>query len=159
MTTAATDRGPSTSTIFRVIFTAAAALLVLYGIYKARSVILSVVIAGFLAVGLDPGVRRLERWGLKRGQSVAAIFLALVLTLAGFALAVVPPLVKQVANFATNLPTYVQDLGDRNPRIQKFIEDHDLADRLRTATKNAPKLIAGSLGGAIGVAGSILASI
>ncbi len=151
--------GPSTATIFRVVFTAAAAVLVLLGLYRARSVVVVVLVAAFLAVGLDPAVRRLEGWGLKRGHAVAAIFVAVLVALVGFLLAVVPPLASQVTNFATNLPQYVEDLAETNPRIKHFVEEQDIAARLESATNSAPTAIAGSIGGVLGVAGSLVASI
>ena len=81
---ARTGEGPSTGTIFRVVFTAAAALLVLYALYRVRAILLLVFVAAFLAVGLDPAVRWLEAKGLRRGLAVAIIFGATVLTFLGF---------------------------------------------------------------------------
>ncbi|MBW3594699.1 MAG: AI-2E family transporter [Actinobacteria bacterium] len=151
--------GPSTGTIFRVVFTAAAAALLLYSLYRVRSVLLLVFVAAFLAVGLDPAVAWLERKGLKRGLAVAVIFLTLVLSIVGFIAAVVPPLVEQVANFATNLPEYIDDLANRNERIAEYVRDNDIADRLRDSVEQAPTQIGGSLGTVAGVAGSVLGKI
>ena len=150
---------PSTGTVFRVVFTAAGALLLLYALYRVRSIILLVIVAGFLAVGLDPAVRWLERRGLKRGLAVAVIFGSTVLVFVGFAAAVVPQLVHQVSQFATNLPNYVQDLADKNPRIKEFVEQNDLAEKLRDATKSAPSIIGGSLGTVVGFAGSVIGGL
>jgi len=151
--------GPTTGTVFRVVFATAAAVLVLYCLYRVRSVLLLVFVAGFLAVGLDPAVSWLERKGLKRGLAVAAIFLALVCAVGGFVAAVVPPLVEQVTNFATDLPDYIDDLAERNQRIADYVRDNNIADRLRDAVGQAPTQIGGSLGTVAGVAGSVLAKI
>lgn len=155
----AAREGPSTATIFRVVFTAAAASLVLYALYRVRSVLLLVVVAAFLAVGLDPAVRWLERRGLKRGQAVAAIFAAVAFVLAGFIAAVIPPLVRQVSEFATNLPDYVQNLARRNDRIAEFVQDNDIAEKLRDTTRQVPTAIGGSLGTVLGFAGSVLGAV
>ncbi|MDQ3645571.1 MAG: AI-2E family transporter [Actinomycetota bacterium] len=157
--TTRTSEGPSTGTIFRVVFTVAAALLLLYALYIVRSVLLLVFVAGFLAVGLDPAVRRVEARGVKRGIAVAAIFLGVVLFIGAFFGAVLPPLVNQVASFATDLPEYVQDLADRNPRVEEFVTEHDVADRLRDATKSVPGNIGGSVGKLLGIAGSVINSL
>lgn len=151
--------GPSTATIFRVIFTAAAAVILLYCLYKVRSVLLLVFVAAFLAVGLDPAVDWLERKGLRRGFAVAAIFIALVLSIVGFIAAVVPPLVEQVTNFATNLPDYIDNLANRNDRIAEYVRDNDIAEKLRASVEDAPTQIGGSLGTVAGVAGSVLGKI
>ncbi|MDQ3940494.1 MAG: AI-2E family transporter [Actinomycetota bacterium] len=151
--------GPSTATIFRVVFTAAAALLVLLALYRVRSILILVLVAGFLAVGLDPAVRRLEEWRIRRGLAVTVIFVGLLLFLAGFVAAVVPPLVEQVTNFATDLPGYVEDLAERNPRVQEFVQENDLADKLRDATGAVPTAIGGSFGRVLGFAGSVVGAI
>lgn len=151
--------GPTTGTVFRVVFAAAGAILLLYCLYRVRSVLLLVFVAGFLAVGLDPAVAWLERKGLKRGLAVALIFLALVLSIAGFIAAVVPPLVEQVTNFATKLPDYIDNLAERNERIAEYVRNNDLADKLRDSVGQAPTQIGGSLGTVAGVAGSVLGKI
>ena len=153
------QEGPSTTTIFRVVFTIAAAGLVLYGIYLTRKLLVLVLVAAYLAVGLDPAVRRLQGWGLKRGLAVAAILLAVVVTVVGFFAAVLPPLVEQVTEFATDLPGYIRDLAESNPRIERYVTEQDIAARLEKATSDLPKNIAGSIGGVVGVAGSVVASI
>lgn len=151
--------GPSTATIFRIVFTAAAALLILYGIYLIRSLLLLVLIAAFLAVGMDPAVRQLQKWGLRRGLAIGAILLSVVATLVGFLAAVVPPLVDQVTEFAADLPRYVQDLAQRNPQLEEYVDQQEIAARLEKATSDAPNNIGSSIGSVLGVAGSVLASI
>jgi predicted PurR-regulated permease PerM len=150
--------GPSTATIVRVILTAVAVLLVVYALYRVRAVLLLVFVAAFFAVGLDPAVRWLERKGIRRSFSVMIILLALLLVLGGFIAAVVPPLVEQIANFATNLPNYVQDLAERNPRFEAFIDENfpDIEQNLRDQVGSVPTAIGGSFGKVLGFAGTIV---
>lgn len=143
----------------RVTFTVLGCLLAAYVAYVLRNVLVLVVVAAFLAVGLDPAVRRLERWGVRRGGAVALIFFAALAFIAAFVAAVIPPLVKQIGTFATDLPGYVQDLAERNPRIQRWVVENDIPQRLREATKDLPGLIAGSFGNVVGIAGSVLAGL
>ena len=150
---------PSTRTVVRVVLTVVGVLLLLYAAYFVRSILILVLIAAFLAAGLDPAVRRLEGWGLSRGLAVAAIFIAAVLFITGFALAVVPPHVKQVTSFATDLPQYIQNLADENPRIAQWAEENDIPSRLREAVNNVPSLIGSSFGSVLGIAGSVLAAL
>jgi predicted PurR-regulated permease PerM len=149
--------------VVRVVLTGLTAALgfgmLVIAAYVVRSIIVLVIVAVFLAVGLDPAVRWLERHRLKRGQAVAAIFLALLAFIGGFAALIVPTLVSQVTHFATNLPHYVQDLAAHNPRIHDFVVKNNISQRLSDATHNAPSIIAGSLGGVLGVAGSVVSSI
>ena len=131
-------------------------LVILYAVYLVRHVLVLVVVAAFFAIGLDPAVRRLERLNLRRGQAVALIFLAAIAFIVAFALAVIPPLVRQITSFATNLPEYVEDLADRYPRVQEWMVDNDIPERLEDAVSNVPSAISGSFGNVVGIAGSIL---
>lgn len=143
----------------RITFTVLACLLAAYVAYVLRNVLVLVVVAAFLAVGLDPAVRRLERWGVKRGGAVALIFCAALAFIVAFVAAVIPPLVRQIASFATDLPGYVQDLAARNPRLERWVLENDIPQRLRDATQDVPGLIAGSFGNVVGIAGSVLAGL
>ena len=155
--------GPSTAAVFRIAFVAAVAVLIVFllaaALYRVRAVLLLVFVAAFLAAGLDPLVAFLERKGMKRGLAVATIFVSAVLAFVGFVAAIVPPLVDQVTNFASNLPEYVSDLADKNQRISEFVETNNIADRLRESISNAPTQISGSVGTVVGVAGSVLGKL
>ncbi|MDQ4143118.1 MAG: AI-2E family transporter [Actinomycetota bacterium] len=153
------QEAPSTRTVVRIVLTVVGVLLLLYAAYLVRSILVLVLIAAFLAVGLDPAVRRLEKMGLNRGLAVAAIFFAAILFIAAFAFAVVPPLINQVTNFATDLPTYVRDLAESNPRIQEFVEENDISTKLREAVGQVPTVIGSSFGSVLGIAGSVLSAL
>jgi predicted PurR-regulated permease PerM len=156
---AAARGGPSTLMIARIVVTVAGVALLLYAVYLVRSLILLVIVAAFLAIGLDPAVRRLETWGIRRGFAVAMIFTVTVLFLIAFIATVIPPLISQIAKFATNLPHYVQDLAAKNPRIQDFVEKNDIAAKLQEATKSAPTIIGSSFSKILGAAGSVLSAL
>jgi predicted PurR-regulated permease PerM len=158
MATAAKE-SPSTRTVLRITLTVLAVIGTLYAAYLVRSILILVLIAAFLAVGLDPAVRRLEGWGMRRGFAVATIFLATVLFIVSFSLAVVPPLVRQVTSFATDLPDYVQDLAENNPRIREWVETNDIPTKLREAVNNVPTIIGSSFGSVLGIAGSVLSAL
>ena len=158
MATAARE-APTTRTVVRITLTVLGVIGLLYAAYLVRSILVLVLIAVFLAVGLDPAVRRLEGWGMRRGIAVATIFLATVLFIVGFSLAVVPPLVRQVTSFATDLPDYVQDLAENNPRIREWVETNDIPTKLREAVNNVPTIIGSSFGSVLGIAGSVLSAL
>ena len=84
----------------------------------------------FLAAGLDPAVRRIEAAGLKRGPSVAIVFVGALVFLTGMCLAVVPPLVDQTTTFLHNLPGYVTDL-QHNRRIAELDRRFGLLDSVQ----------------------------
>ncbi|HEX2056963.1 MAG TPA: AI-2E family transporter [Actinomycetota bacterium] len=158
MAARAPERLPA-GALFRNVFVVAAAGLLIYSLYLLRSLLMLVFIALFLAVGMDPAIRRLQRWGMKRGQAVGVILLAIAAFLAGFFAAVVPPLVSQVTEFATNLPDYVRDIAQNNDRVREYVAEQNIAERLKDATQDIPGQIGSSFGTVLGVAGSVLASI
>jgi predicted PurR-regulated permease PerM len=150
------QEGPSTGTIMRIVLVVAGVLALLYAAYLVRSILVLVAVSAFLAIGLDPAVRRLEQMQLSRGQAVATIFVAALVVIAAFVLAVIPPLVAQVSSFVRDLPGFVSDIASENPRLQGFVAKNDIPQQLQDATKDVPKLVGGSFGGVVGVAGSII---
>jgi predicted PurR-regulated permease PerM len=97
------------------------AYLLYQAVANARSVLVLVMVAAFLAIGLNPIVSRLERAGMRRGAAVAIVFLGLLGFFALFGYAVLPPVINQVANFVDAVPNYVKDLQN-NGTIQDL--DH-----------------------------------
>lgn len=150
---------PGNGTIVRIVLVVAATSLLLAGVYVIRHILLLVLVAAFLAVGLDPAVRRLEKMGIRRGFAISLIFLGALAFIAGFIAAVIPPLVEQIAEFAGNLPNYVRDLAENNPRIREWINSNDIPAKLQSAVSDIPTVIGGSLGNVVGIAGSVLSAL
>ncbi|MEV4255479.1 AI-2E family transporter [Spirillospora sp. NPDC049652] len=99
-------------------FTAALGVMTAYLLLKAatgaKSTLVTIVVAMFLAVGLNPAVERLKRLGLSRGWAVAVVFLGVVLFFAGVVASLVPPIVDQVNGLTQDLPHYIEQLqGNR----------------------------------------------
>lgn len=138
--------GLATYSPFRLGLTAAVGFGIAYLLFRAlqrgQEAFLLLLLALFLAAGLDPAVRRLERVGLRRGLSVAIVFLSAILLLVGLGVAVVPPLVEQTAKFVHHLPTYLNEL-QHNRRVadldrrfgvlkaaQRYVNDSSLLKNL-----------------------------
>lgn len=143
--------GPSTATVVRIVLTVAGVLVLLYGAYLIRAILVLAVIALFLAVGMDPAVRGLARLRLKRGQAVLVVFLAALLFIGGFIGSVTPPLVREVQELAGNIPSYARELATRSDSFREIDAQYDISGRLRSALDNLPAIAAGSVGGALGV--------
>jgi predicted PurR-regulated permease PerM len=150
---------PSNATVVRVVLITLGILLLTYAAYRVRSILLLVLVSVFLAIGLDPAVRRLERWRIKRGWAVTLILLGVIGFIAAFIAAVVPRLVEQVTQFATDLPGYAEDIGRRYPRFQEYLDANNIQDQLRDATEDLPSKISGSIGSVLGVAGSVMGAL
>lgn len=147
--------GPSTGAVVRVVLVVVAAALLMYGAFLVRQILILVVIALFLAIGLDPVVRGLARLNLKRRTAVLIVFLGAVLFIGGFIGSVTPPLVRETQNLASAVPKYAVDLSRNSDRFRELDRTYNISDNLRTTLDNLPALIQRSVGGALGVARSI----
>ena len=74
------------------------------------SVLVSIGVALFVALALDPLVRWLESHGMSRGLSIGVVFAAFTLILGGVLALVLPTAVVQISQFARAVPGYVTDL-------------------------------------------------
>ncbi|WP_247827507.1 AI-2E family transporter [Arthrobacter antioxidans] len=88
------------------------AVLLAAVLFSLRSVVMSVCAALFLALGLNPLVRRLRRAGMRRGGAVAVIGVAVAFLAAGLVSLVVPFVVTQVAAFVQVLPAAIRGVTE-----------------------------------------------
>ncbi|MGI5241440.1 AI-2E family transporter [Dactylosporangium sp. CA-139066] len=133
-------------------FTAGLGLLLAYSTYLAvqnvRSILILIFIAMFLAIGLNPAVVRLTKWGLPRGLAVAGVGLGAMLVLCGGIVALIPPLVQQSNELVDNLPQYIDNLR-RNDQLNHLNEQYHLLDQLKNVATpgNVTKALGGVWGG------------
>ncbi|MFL6162948.1 MAG: AI-2E family transporter [Jatrophihabitantaceae bacterium] len=128
---------------FRLGLTAAVGFGIAYLLFRAldrgQNTFLLLLLALFLAAGLDPAVRRVESWGLSRGLSVAVVFATALLLLTALGFAVVPPLVEQTETFVRNLPNYVTEL-QHNRRVAELDRRFGLLNSLQSYLKSSSLL-------------------
>ncbi len=79
-------------------------------ISSLSTVLVSIGVALFVALALDPLVRWLEGHGMGRGLSIAVVFAAFALILGGVLALVVPTAVVQITQFARAVPGYITDI-------------------------------------------------
>ena len=125
----------------RAILTTIAAVVVVYlaakVVYRLRDVILLIVVAGFVALLLNPLVVALQRRLGRRGVAIAVVTLLAVLAFAALGLAFGYPLVNGVTHLADSLPVYVS----KAERGQGWIGHLVTRYHVQTWVKaNAPKL-------------------
>jgi len=107
-----------------VIGFALAALL----IYNARTALLIIGAALFLAIALSPPVNRLARLlpGKSRVLSTAISYVVVVLILVTVIVLVVPPIAEQTVKFAQSIPSLVDNTASQSSGISKFINQYNL---------------------------------
>jgi predicted PurR-regulated permease PerM len=114
------------------------AYMLVQALHNALQVIILIIVALFLAVGLNPGVEALERLGISRRWAVLLVFLALVGFFVGFGFAIVPPLSQQTSAIIHNLTSgngYLEQLQN-NPRVQDLDHRYHVLQKARTALQS-----------------------
>ena len=108
-------------------------------VYRLRDVILLIVVAGFIAMILNPLVLVFQRWLLpRRGAAVAVVAVLGLLVFAGLAVAFGYPLANAITNFAHDLPTYVNQAEHGKGWIGHLVTKYHIESWVQ---KNAPKLV------------------
>src|ERR1700722_1680341 len=123
------------------VFAAAAA------VYTTRAVLVRVLIALFVAVSLDPAVRMLTRWGMRRGLAVLLIFVIAGGLVAAFLVSVTPAMVHQFQVLVHDFPGYLANLEERSARFRGLSDRFHLTSRVHGLLVNLPgQLGSGLLG-------------
>ncbi len=104
---------------------------------RLRGVIILLVVAGFIALLLNPLVVALVQWLGRRGIAVAVVTLLAVCAFGGLAVAFGYPLVNGISHFATDLPLYVSRAQHGKGWIGHLVTKYHLQ---AWVVKNAPKL-------------------
>ncbi len=136
---------------FFVGMAAAAGVAVTYGLVelliRARSVLVLIGLALFIAAGLDPAVNWLTRRRLPRWTAVIVILLIVAAVVAGFAASAIPPLTAQVTALVHELPRYLTTLKDHNSELGKLNSRFQIQQRLtRLLSTKGTALVGGVLG-------------
>ncbi len=115
-----------------------AAAVTIEVVVLARSVIIWVLIAVFLALALNPAVEGLQRRGVKRrGLAVAIAFVGTLAGIVAIGAAFVPTLVDQVNNFVDAVPGYVEDLTAGQGKLGFLERDYQIVERVRDAVESS----------------------
>ncbi len=127
-----------TETFVRFWLVIAGLALAALAVYSARSGLILLGAALFLALTLNGPVSRLANYlpGKSRVGSTALSFIAIVALLGGFIFLAVPPVIQQTAKFAETIPALIEDAKDRNGPIQHFIDQYNLQPQVDDAVNN-----------------------
>jgi predicted PurR-regulated permease PerM len=142
---AVSARGIPLATILVSVAVVALAYLAGKLAYRLRDVILMIMVAGFLALILNPLVVGLQRRRIRRrGSAVAMVTIWTVVVFVGLVAAFGYPLVHGLTHFSQRLPSYVQAAEHGRGWIGHLVRRFHLQSWV---TRNSPKLQ--SLGAAL----------
>ena len=133
------------------------AIAIVDALSQARSVIVLIIVALFLAVGLNPVVEALTQRGVRRGFAIAIVFAVVIGAFAAFGFAVVPPVIEQTNAFVKELPSYLEDLRG-NRQIRQLDNDYHVIEKAQ-AYVTGPDLGQRLFGGLLGVGKVVLNTV
>jgi predicted PurR-regulated permease PerM len=119
--------------------------------------LLSIFVAGVLALGLDPVVSALVRRGWPRGRAALAVLFGLFLAVFLIVVITVGPLWGQVKDFIDELPQYWDDLT--NTRAFETFVSSGNQDTVRNALRDLAEGLPAAAGTLLGVAGGVFGSL
>jgi predicted PurR-regulated permease PerM len=125
-------------TIVVTVAVVAAAYLAAQLIYKLRTILLLIVVAGFVALLLNPIVVLLQRRIPRRGLAVAIVTLGALIVFAVVAYEFGNPLVNGITDLAGKLPGYVTSAEHGTGWIGHLATKYHVQSWVQ---KNAPKLV------------------
>lgn len=149
---------------FRLAFFAAlgvlTALLLGRAVQLVSEVLVLVVIAIFLAIGLNPAVEFLLRRGRSRGTAAAIVIGGVLLFFSGFIAAAVPPVIQQASSLREELPARLEKLRTENETFKRLDKQYQIQDKVTKAvqeqTTTAPTKVVGLAVGVLTVIGKTL---
>ena len=117
-------------------------------------VIVQVVVALFIAAGINPMVVFLERRGMKRPYAVLTVIVVVLAALALFVVALVPVISDQVGKISDNVPEWLDKL-EHNRRIQDLDNEYHVLDKIKDFVTGGD-FVSSLFGGVLGVGLAVL---
>jgi predicted PurR-regulated permease PerM len=137
---------------------ALSAIVLMRALGSVSQVFVLILIALFLATGLNPAVEAIRSRGVSRVTAVTIIFVSVIAFVIFFAWVVIPPVVSQGSQLINSLPSLLQDLKS-NATINRLNEQFAIIDtlqaKLREFTEDGTLLVS-TFGGVIGVGRSVI---
>ena len=134
------------------------AIVLMRALASVSQIFILILIALFLARGLNPAVEALRRRNMSRATAVTIIFTSVIAFVIFFALVVAPPVISQGTQLINKAPTLLGELTN-NATINKLNDQYGIIDtlqaRLESVTSDGTLLIS-AFGGVIGVGKSVL---
>ena len=134
------------------------AIVLMRALASVSQIFILILIALFLATGLNPAVEALRRRNMSRATAVTIIFTSVIAFVIFFALVVAPPVISQGTQLINKAPTLLGELTN-NSTINKLNDQYGIIDTLQTRLESVTSdgtLLISAFGGVIGVGKSVL---
>ncbi|HEX4218303.1 MAG TPA: AI-2E family transporter, partial [Acidimicrobiales bacterium] len=136
----------------------AVAFLIVRTIVDAGQILSLILLALFIAVGLDPAVVWLEKRGLRRWLAVLIVILVLLAVVGAFAAAAIAPISKEVQVLTNRIPTYVHDVKTGQGWVGHLAKKFHFNNQIKSFSPS--KLVSSStVGGLLGAGKAIVSAL
>jgi predicted PurR-regulated permease PerM len=143
---------------FYVGFVGASGALVAYwlatNIATIGSTLVLIIVAFFIAAGLNPSVEWIEGHGIRRRFAVVYVILAVLIAVGLFFVAIVPVITDQVASITANAPGWLDRLQN-NERVQDIDDEYQVIEKIRDYVTDGD-FVSTLFGGALGFGLAVL---
>jgi predicted PurR-regulated permease PerM len=114
------------------------AVLAVWALAKAAGkVLLLFIVAGLIALILNPAVALVHRDRVPRGLAVLAVYLAFFLTLAGVGVLLANPISHQVQRFSNNLPNLEREANKQLAKFERTLKQNGIHVKIAKPGKTA----------------------
>ncbi|MSZ09191.1 MAG: AI-2E family transporter, partial [Actinobacteria bacterium] len=134
------------------------AIVLLRALASASQIFIIILLALYLAMGLNPAVEALRQRGLSRVSAVGAIFVGVIAFVTFFIAVVIPPVISQGSSLITSAPGLLRDL-ETHPLIADLNSQFGIIDTLQRQLSEVTSdgtLIISAFGGVVGVGKTVL---
>jgi predicted PurR-regulated permease PerM len=134
------------------------AIVLMRALASTSQIFVLIIVALFLATGLNPAVVAIQKRGVSRTSAVAIIFISVIGFVVFFVAVVIPPVVSQGTQLINSGPTLLSELKN-NSTIADLNNQFGIIDTLQSKLKEITAdgtLIVSAFGGVIGVGKSVL---
>lgn len=134
------------------------AIVLLRALASASQIFVIILLALYLAMGLNPAVEALRQRRLSRVSAVGAIFVGVIAFVTFFIAVVIPPVISQGSSLITSAPGLLRDL-ETHPLIADLNSQFGIIDTLQRQLSEVTSdgtLIISAFGGVVGVGKTVL---
>jgi predicted PurR-regulated permease PerM len=146
---------------FFVGFVGAAGALLAYwlgtNIAAVGSTLVLIVVAFFIAAGLNPVVEWVEHRGVRRRYAVLSVIVAVIIAVVLFLVAIVPVISDQIASITARAPGWLDEF-QRNDEVQELEAEYQVIDKVRDYVTGGD-FLGTVFGGALGFGKAVLGAL
>lgn len=103
----------------------------------AGSVLVIFIVAGVIALVLNPLITLLQRTRLRRGVAVLAVYVGFFLLFVGGVALLVTPVSKQVQNLQKAIPGLVKSANNSLADVQDYLDEHNIGIHIKSQGQTA----------------------